>query len=280
MNDDDEEAAAGVVQDDDTSDQTEVETKARAQRWVPLEEFRGNRDDWCDAAEWVRRGDPHYLRKELARTEKEMRGVKQRLDAEKRAFDVRLQRMEKMSQAQRGKLYADIEAARRTAVELGDTVEYDRLNRAEADLYPKEVEVAAADAPEPKKGAAEDVHPDVEHWVQANPWFLKDMTLNMAAQGIHAQLLKDEPSLTVTDNLAKTKKELMRRFPEKFRSANANKEPSGRTAVESGDGGRMSSQPRGKGWTDIPAEERQIIDRHIKEGLYKDKAEAAATYWS
>lgn len=257
------------------SDGKNIEEKALEHGWVPKDEYRGRPEDWCDADEFLRRGDPRYLREQLVRTEREVRTLKQQSDAEKRAFEARLQRMEKMSAAQRTKLYADIEQARRAAVELGDTQEYDRLNKAEAELYRREQEAAAVSTKE--TATANDVHPDVERWVQSNPWFLKDKALNMAAQGIHVELLEQEPGLSVKENLDRVKEELKSRFPEKFASKRSS-DNGGRTAVEGG--GRMSSTTRGKGWTDIPSEERAIIDRHVKEGLYKDRAEAAKIYWS
>ena len=273
----DNEAPNSAAQNDGIADQATIETKAREYGWKPLDEFDGDPDAWHDAEEYVRRSDPRYLRQELARTERRLKGLEKQQNQERLQFDQRLQRMERLSLAQRQKLYRDIEAARRVAVEVGDTAEYDRLNAAEEQLYTLEQQEPAP----PKKAApaAEEPHPDVERWVQANPWFLKDRVLNRTATGIHETLLEDEPDLTVAQNLAKVKKELMRRFPEKF--AKPAGENGGRTAVESG-GQRQGSPSRsgGKGWTDIPNEERAILDRHIGEGLYKDKADAAAAYWS
>lgn len=273
----DNEAPANGTQNDETADSAAIEAKAREYGWKPLDEFDGDPDSWHDADEYIRRSDPRYLRQELARTERRLKGLEKQQSTERLDFDRRLQRMEKLNLAQRQKLYRDIEAARRVAVEVGDTAEYDRLNAAEEQLYTLEQQ---ADVPAKKASpAAEEPHPDVERWVQANPWFLKDRVLRGTATGIHEALLEDEPELTVAQNLAKVKKELLRRFPEKF--AKPASENGGRTAVESS-GQRQGSPSRsgGKGWTDIPNEERAILDRHIGEGLYKDKADAAAAYWS
>ena len=265
--------------DDNDDDNTAVEAKARDQGWVPLDEFGGDPDAWNDAGEYLKRADPRHLRKQLSQTERQLRDIQKQQNELKLAFDQRLQRMERLSQTQRRKLYNDIEIARRAAVEVGDTQEYDRLNAAEQRLY--ELEQPA----EPQAGngqarkAADEPHPEVERWVQVNPWFLKDRVLNRAAVGMHEALLEDEPGLTVSQNLARVKQELMRRFPEKF----ARRTEGGRESnVEGGEGGQRaaSSTPRGKGWNDIPSEERTIIARHIAEGLYKDKTDAAAAYWN
>jgi hypothetical protein len=262
----------------DAKERAAIEAKAREWGWKPLDEFEGEPDAWHDAEEYIKRSDPRYLRQELSRTERRLKGLEKQQNQERLEFDRRLQRMERLSQAQRQKLYRDIEAARRAAVEVGDTDEYDRLNRAEEQLYTLEQD-AEKQPKQTQKAAVEEINPDVERWVQANPWFLQDRVLNKAAQGIHEDLMETEPELTVSQNLAKVKRELVRRFPEKFtRSAPDN---SGRSGVETG-GQRQSAPSRGggKGWNDIPGEERAILERHIGEGLYKDKADAAGAYWS
>jgi hypothetical protein len=280
MNDDDQlEAAedeAVEAADGDEGEAPSREDEARKQGWVPRSEFRGDPEDWTPADEYLRMGDPKYLRK-LARDQKrELRKLAQAREQDAQAFAARLDRFEAMSKAQRAKLYGDIETARRQAVEAGDTAEYDRLNKVEADLYEQEQATGKTTAKK-DTAKADEPHPDVEAWVQDNPWFTRDKVLNRAAQGIHEQILDDEPGLTIAENLAKTKRELMKRFPEKFgRSAPA--KSNGHSAVEGGQ--RVAAAAKGKGFTDIPAEERRIIERHIEEGLYKDKAEAAKAYWS
>ena len=45
--------------------------------------------------------------------------------------------------------------------------------------------------------------------------------------------------------------------------------------------GRIAARgARAKGWSDIPSEERKVLERHISENLYTDKADAAKAYWS
>lgn len=266
-------AAEDAGGDDEAS---AVETTAREQGWAPKEEFRGDPSDWIDADEFVKRGNPQYLRKQLGKSEKQLRELERKAAATEADFNRRLAKMETLNKAQRNKLYADIEAAREAAVEIGDKAEYQRLNKVEAQLYEQEQKAEKA-APAEEKGA-DKPHPDVERWVSENPWFTKSKALNHAAQGIHAELLDTEPGLTIAENLAKTRAEIIRRFPEKFSKNAAAAKTNGHSAVESGQ--RTVSTPKGKGFSDIPAEERKVIEGHIKEGLYKDKADAAQAYWS
>lgn len=267
------EEAAEAAEADGGDDAPSMEAAARKQGWVPRAEFRGDPADWTPADEYVRMGDPKYLRQALKDTRKAVSKLEKAREQDARAFAERLDRFEAMSKAQRAKLYGDIEAAREAAVEAGDTAEYRRLNKVEADLYEQEQAAGKTSAKPQQK--ADEPHPEVDAWVKENPWFTRDKVLNRAAQGIHEQILDDEPGLSIAENLDKTKKELMRRFPEKFgrKPAAAN----GHTAVESGQ--RMAAVSKGKGFTDIPSEERRILERHIEEGLYKDKADAAKAYW-
>ncbi len=253
-----------------------IEAKAREDGWRPRSEWRGDPEDWVPADEYVRQGDPKYLRSALREQRKEVRKLAKARETDAKQFAERLDRFEAMNKAQRAKLYGDIETARRQAVEAGDTAEYDRLNKVEADLYEQEQAAGKATAKAEKQG--DEPHPDVQAWVEENPWFTRSKPLNLAAQAIHEQLLEDEPGLSIAENLAKTKREVMKRFPEKFGKAPAKTGGNGHTAVEGG--GRIPAAKGGKTFADIPAEERSIIKRHIEEGLYKDQAEAAKAYWS
>lgn len=273
MDEDNAPAAAEEAPADDAGDEeiSATEAEARRQGWVPREEYRGDPADWTDADEYIRMGDPKYLRKALKDTRKGLSKLEKQLQAKDAEFAERLDRFERMSKAQRAKLYSDIEAARRQAVAEGDTDRYDELNRAEAQLYEQE---QAAAKPAPKKADQPEVHPEVEAWVQANPWFLKDKVLNRAAAAINDQIAEDEPDLSIAESLERTRAEIIRRFPEKF----GRKLPvRGVTAVEGGQ--RMPAARGGKGWNDIPPDDRKIIARHIEEGLYKDQADAAKAYW-
>lgn len=253
-----------------------TEATAREQGWTPKDQFRGDPSDWIDADEYVKRGDPRYLRKQLGQTERQLRKLAEQRATDQAQFDKRLERMESLNKVQRRKMYGEIEAARRAAVEVGDTAEYDRQNQMEAQLYEAEQEAGKTTAKEEPKEEFKS-NPVIDQWISENPWFNKSAALTRAAEGISQELSEVEPGLTLRENLAKTRAEIIKRFPEKFSKAPPAK-VNGHSAVESGQ--RGAPTPKGKGFTDIPAEERRVIEGHIKEGLYKDKADAATAYWS
>lgn len=268
----------GQVAESEESGEEEsaIEATAREQGWKPKSEWKSSKD-WVDADEYVRRGNPRYLREQLEQTEKQVRKLEQQRTADQTAFEQRLTKMETLNKVQRRKMYGEIEAARRAAVEVGDTAEYDRQNEMEQQLYQAEQAAGKEPAKEEPATKADKPHPDVEKWVSENPWFTKNKMLNRAAEGIHEQLMEDEPGLTIAENLAKTRAEVIKRFPEKFSKVKSTT-TNGHQAVESGQ--RNAPTPKGKGFGDIPSEERKVMEGHIKEGLYKDKADAATAYWS
>ena len=252
-----------------------IEEKAKAQGWVPKDEFAGNPAHWCDADEYLERGSPFYLRKKLRDTESQIKDLQRKGREEQQSFEARLERMESLNKAQRNKLHAEIEAARRTAAEFGDVEEYDRLNQAESNLLEQEQQESKPSNTK-KQPKDEDVHPDVEKWVRANPWYLENSVLQKTAEALHVELLSTEPTLSIAENLDRVKEELIERFPDKFGKPKG----AGKSSVEGA--GRMSSSSKRtvKGWVNIPSEEQKILKRHIKEGLFADEKEAAKAYFT
>ncbi|HTD72099.1 MAG TPA: hypothetical protein VK652_01125 [Steroidobacteraceae bacterium] len=270
------EVQAAEGEDGGDDEVSEIEAKAIEAGWKPKAKWRGDTSRWTDAETFLDRTKPAKIRESVDDLTRENRELKKQVAAEKALFEKRLEKMETLNKVQRKKMYGEIEAARRAAVEVGDTAEYDRQNQMEQQLYEAEQEAGKPTAKEEPEKGAKQPHPDVERWVNENPWFTKSKMLNRAAEGIHEQLMEDEPGLTIAENLAKTRAEIIRRFPEKFSKTPAAK--NGHSAVEAGQ--RTAAAPKGKGFTDIPGEERRVMEGHIKEGLYKDKADAAAAYWS
>lgn len=273
--------AAETDDDEGESSSTESATVSIHDRalkggWRPRNQWKGDPKSWMPAEDFLRHRDPKYLREQLSETKKALKDLAQAREQDAKSFADRLDRFEAMSKAQRGKLYSDIEAARRQAVVAGDTDEYDRLNRVEADLVEQE-QAAGKPSAKPKEQASTDNDEIIEAWIDDNPWWDTDAAMQHAAMTINTRIAKRYPNLSVQEQLDKTKEEVVKRFPEKFGEKKPAPKGNGHSAVEGGQ--RMAAQPKGKGFTDIPAEERKIIERHIEEGLYKDKADAAKAYW-
>lgn len=280
------------VEEADDDGASEIEAEAESGGWLPKAQFKGNPRDWVDADEYLKRRDPKHLRKQLDLTRKEIRELRQARDKDAAAFAERLDRFEAMSKAQRSKLYGDIETARLQAVEAGDTAEYNRLNRVEADLYDQEQAAGKTTAkPKAAEEQSEDQAEIIASWIDDNPWWDTEPKMQHAAMTINNRIAQRYPDLSPQEQLDKTREEVAKRFPDYFGEKKSSAKPAarmnGHSAVEGG--GRMAASTRGKGFADIPAEERAYIKRHIEEGLYdepgekhdqaKAQARAAKSYW-
>ncbi len=269
-NDQRDESSAPVVDD--------VESKARSQGWVSKEEFRGDPSKWRPADEFVKRGEELLpIAIERART------AERRIQEIEAQFQQKLARVERVSeialQRQRDDLETRYAAAMRDAAATGDVDRYDQLANARADVFQRFDEslrqqvyaTPSQPAVEPDKVRA------VQEWVAQNDWFNRDQEMNAVAQAHHMKLLREQPGMALTDNLAATRKYVQQRYPERF---GITPKQVAQAAVEGG-GTRMPvTAARGKGAADLPADVRAVAERFVKQGLFKDVSEYAKDYFS
>lgn len=262
------------------------ESRARAMGWVPREEFRGPPENWRDADEFIRRGEEEMpiLRernRDLARKVSELERTTQEFNQRVASLD----RMNQLAlQRQRDQLIGQYEAAIRDAVRMGDEQRYDQLTRDRGQAlhnFDTHVQEVAQPKPQPVKFDENGfvALPQTEaqarqEWLRSNPWFTADPELNQVAQHAHMRLLKEKPNLSLAENLAETTKYVRQRYADRFGSTAA-------PAVEGG-GGRIPSAAASRKRTvsDIPASDRAIGERHVREGLYKDINEWAQDYFN
>lgn len=271
-----------------TSGADDVESRARAQGWVPREEFRGDPDKWRDAGEFVKRGEellPVALERSRA-AERKAQELEQRLQAQAAEAADKLERLERMSvaalQRHKQQLEANYQHAMRAAVETGDVARYDQLSRdlvTARDQFDQQVSQQVNEAPQPDgyRPLPPQIKATVDTWVQSNEWFNRDPELNAVAQAHHSKLLREKPGLSLSDNLAETTKYVRQRYPERFGQTQQFTTP----MVEAG-GGRVPSSagPRAKGANDLPADVRAVGQRYVTQGLFKDLNEYAREYFS
>lgn len=201
----------------------EIETAAYRSGWRPLEEFRGNPDQWVDAATFLERGEAilPIVRRQL-REERDRNGVVTRelTELKTKVQDQELTMREVLEMARRseGRGYErakrELEARQREAVASGDVTAFDETKDALAELETERAPKAVA--PPPPKPAPANVAPEVTAWVAENPWFTTDATLNAAMNAEHVRLKEEAPGLSLTDNLEQAKQAVMERYPAKF----------------------------------------------------------------
>lgn len=255
-----------------------IEARARDLGWVPKEEFRGDPTVWRDADEFVRRGEEvlPIVRSNLQKSEQKVRQLEQQLAQRDREYAERITRIERANAAayqhQIQQLHETYEAAKRQAVSEGDTERYDRLQAEHANKYQKLRQEAAPPEPEPPRQPQPDPVPQevqqkIGAWVQKQQdWWNKDPRMSDLAVNVFGSL---DPELSVDDRLDKVETVLAQTFPDRFKKAT---KPAPAPSVEGGSRTPGSSAPRGKGWADIPPDDRKQAERMLmRDGLFLPK---------
>lgn len=264
----------------------DLQTRAKSMGWSPREEFRGPAEKWVDAEEFVRRGEEELpvLRERLRTSTSRISALDRELAKQRTEFEDKLQRIEGATaiaiRRQRDELENSYRSAQRDAVLNADQDRYDQLERdrrtAVADYDKQVFEVSRPREPEARQLPPQ-VATAVDNWRAENPWFERDQVLNQVAQAIHMDLNQRMPGLDISQNLNEVRKEIAKRFPEKFAPPSSR---SGPAPVEGGSRVAAGTASRGRSAADLPADVRKAGERFVKQGLYKKIDDYAADYWS
>lgn len=263
-----------------------VETTARAQGWVPQDEWRGDPAKWRPADEFVRRGEEELpiLRERSRDMARKLADLEHKLASADAGYKQNLANLERMTGLalvrQRDSIVSQYEAAMRQAAEVGDVARYDQLRRDMGEsVHQFDNGVRAVRQAEQQQPQQQAPPREVQDFTTRNPWFNADAALNMEAQAIHMMLQRDRPELSLGDNLKAVESEIKRRYPQRFGTQQpAQQQP--QYAVEGGGGRVPASTGRGKGAADLPADARAQAEKFVRDGLFKDINEYARDYWA
>lgn len=242
----------------------EAEADARKYGWKPKEEFTLDPEGWVPADRFL----------ELPSTQRKMtQDINRRLEKELKDRDERLERISATSaeavtiaRRQERERYeaqiAALNAAKREAVEVGDSARYDQLTQQERAIKPPVVE-----QPAPQ------VHPVVAEAIKTTPWMQDPDAYRFAQLAIN-----DNPEvqrLPAAKQIAWAEKKVREHFPEHF------PEQPARPQFSKVDGGGLGSiGKRGRGPDDLPAEARKVGQDFVTEGIFKSLDEYAASYFA
>jgi hypothetical protein len=225
-----------------------TEKRAREMGWRPKDEFKGNPDNWTDAATYVQRGETvlplvKAQNKRLEAQIEDMReSVKQIVDrfvnTEKKEFERQI---------------ADLKKQLNQAVKEGDEATAEKTAEEMADLKKNQ--------PTERQAAAQ-VRPEVKEWLEENPWFVNDDELHEYAENLHIRLGRTRKDMSLEENLAFVARDVKKRFPEKFSNPNRAKP----AAVEGSSGAAVKSKS-GRDYADLDAASKAACDKYVKQGL-------------
>lgn len=264
-----------------SEEQDVVANEARAQGWVPKEEFRGDENDWIDADTFVKRGKEinPILRKNNERIQRELDATKHQMEELRKATE-EFKKFQK--EAYENKLHAyeeeiqDLRALKKKAITDGDGDLVGELEDKIDEL--KEKKASAKPVEEDKKEPP--VNPEVTQaiaeWVDKNKWYKEDVKMAAAANAVADTIRKTDPTLIGREFLDKVDAELLDLFgPEKL-----GKKTRPRSPVEGSSGPSDEGKPNKKSYENLPAEAKAACDKFTKQKLMTREDYVASYDWS
>jgi len=226
-----------------------VEELAAELGWKPKPQWKGNEEDWRDAAEFIRHGQNGPLVRKLAALEK----------SHEQLLRTAAKTTERMLQEQEAKIIARFEQA----VEEDD-------KRGAADAA-RELAQVQAERNQPD--------PLVAEFVERNPWYGKDPDATDYAAVITDRLAKQGKS--VSEQLEAAEIAVKKRFSELFEDAKpVRKAP----LVASPNTRTANGAPRAKTTADLPRDVRAAGEEMVKmaatKGFKYTIDDYSRTYWS
>lgn len=226
-----------------------TEEQARAQGWVPKEDFNGEEHKWVEAGEFLRRGE---LFNKIESQNKELKYIRDTLAQFKDHHN-------KVQETAYKKAVADLKQKKKEALLEGNADLVIEADEALADVKQRQVQIEAqAKTPPPQVE-----HPEFVAFRNTNSWYdtNKPMRSWADARGTELQAEGKNP----TEVLRIVAQEVRKEFPARFENPNRSKPG----AVES-----TTRQGSKAGTAYEPSEtERTLAKKFVKSGLFKNEQE-------
>jgi hypothetical protein len=266
-----------VVEAETTQEQQtarDFDKEAREMGWVPEAEFKGPKEKWKPAQNFVEDGE-----KILPIVRSQLKREREEREREKADFAKRLERIERVNKttfeaAQRAHEaeISRLKSAQRAAVEAGDTKEFDRLETEKGKLEKQAPKVEEAEPSDPKA----DLATRQAKWRADNTWFDEDFDLQDWAVRYSDFHGNKNPHLSFEENMAAVTAEAKKRFPDKF----GGKKPAGNSQSAVDSGSDFSGFTSKKGLADkLPAEARRQAEKDVSAKHYKTVEDWAKVYF-
>ena len=268
------------------SDANPVEIEARADGWVPKEEYRGNESDWVDAETFVERGrqiNP-ILRANNARLKKELEAERKRFEKEledmrKSTEDVKtfIQEANERKVQNLEKQLKELRAARSEATAQEDHEKAADIEE-QIDKVKEAVTAAKAPAPEPQPKPQDNVEvtPEMQTWFGNNQWFdspdYQEETALVATLG--RTIRQKHPTVNGVEFLQMLDEAIDKYVPE----VRGNKKKGGASPMSSARSGRAT--PEKRSYENLPPEAKAACDKYVKQKLMTREEYVAEFDWS
>lgn len=257
------------VDDTDTGHEA-VEAEARKLGWAPQEEFKGNKDNWIDAAEFVARGEQilpivkennKRLKKELDRRDATVTSLQEQLNNTNAILEKFEKKFAADARKQLDSAEAGLKAELRKAVEDRDVDAELELREKLDEVKEKKTELKAEeDAAEANKKKVTPKVPQVETeintWMDENPWFTSEKAADKKQTKLFnriAEDLRDEGSELVGKEFLD---EALRLYNEQYGEEEEESAPRKASKVATASNSRTpaNKDAGGKAFTSLPKE--------------------------
>lgn len=188
------EAEQNIEKQEELPELSDIEQKAYDQGWRPKDDFEGPEGNWKSANQYV--SDGEWLGK--------IKDLNQKMDAQARDFDDRLENVNKLNDARRDAEITALKKTQREAVEVADSAAYDDAQSKIEDLE-KQADVAPV---VPGKD------PDIAAWESKNTWINEAGNEKaVVANGIWSTYTTQNPAATVQQALAHVDERIDKLYP-------------------------------------------------------------------
>jgi hypothetical protein len=226
-----------------------VEEQARAQGWVPEDEYTGN-GKWRPAQEFVDRGE---LFGKIESQNKELKSIRETLAQFKDHHN-------RVSEAAYKKAYEDLKAKKEEALNEGDA----KLVIAVDEQLAEVREQQRAQRTQPNVPVEQEQHPEFVAFKNKNSWYESNKAMRGWADGRGAELAESGKSPSEVLNIIA--REVREEFKSKFENPNRSKPGAVETSTLRGG--------KTPGSDYIPnATEKMLAQKFVKQGLFKSEAE-------
>lgn len=260
-----------MSEDLDVPEVNQAEVEAKQFGWMPLEDYKGNPDEWKDAETFLRRGKEinGFLRKDLEKIQADNRKKEAEL-AEIRATVEEFRKYHNDTEARAYKrAVEELKKEKVVAIEQGDggrVVEIDdEIDR---------IKEAQQTKPEVKKETAPGYDADYVTWAKANLWFSTDAELQSLALLIGQEINATDSSIKGRAFYDEVTKRVKEAAPDKFENPARNS-----ASVASSSDGRNPSTKKKKGYNDLPAEAKSACDKFVKQKLMTQEQYVSEYQW-
>lgn len=233
-----------VVETPESTPQVDpIEAEARAQGWVPKEEYTGDPEKWRGPKEFVERGELFgkidHMGKELKETRKALKMLQDHHT--------------KVRETEYNRALTELKALQKKHLEEGNSDGYLETTELLTDLKAEQKarEVVQQNVPNQPD-------PRFINWVSANKWYEKDAEMRKYADTLGAGYAASNPGIDPEEVLQYVTKEVRTRFSTKFVNPNREK-PSTVEGASTGAANKSSFE--------LTDEERKVMNTFVRAGV-------------